>query len=31
VPLVILLLVPSGRAWGFDGRLAARFGDHWPF
>jgi uncharacterized membrane protein YphA (DoxX/SURF4 family) len=31
VPLVILLLVPSGRAWGFDGLLAARFGDHWPF
>jgi uncharacterized membrane protein YphA (DoxX/SURF4 family) len=31
VPLVILLIVPSGRAWGFDGRLAARFGDRWPF
>jgi uncharacterized membrane protein YphA (DoxX/SURF4 family) len=31
VPLVILLVVPSGRAWGFDGRLAARFGDRWPF
>jgi uncharacterized membrane protein YphA (DoxX/SURF4 family) len=31
VPLVILLLVPSGRVWGFDGRLAARFGDRWPF
>jgi len=31
VPLVILLLVPSGRVWGQDGRLAARYGDRWPF
>jgi len=31
VPLLILLLVPSRRVWGGDGRLAARFGDRWPF
>jgi hypothetical protein len=31
VPLLILLLVPSGRLWGRDGRLAARYGDRWPF
>jgi hypothetical protein len=34
VPLVILALVPAGRTWGFDGRLAdrgmRRFGG-WPF
>jgi len=34
VPLVILALVPSGRVWGLDARLAGRgmrrF-DHWPF
>lgn len=31
VPLLLLVLVPAGRTWGFDGRLAARFGDRWPF
>jgi hypothetical protein len=31
VPLVILAAVPAGRVWGQDGRLAARFGDRWPF
>lgn len=31
VPLVLLALVPAGRTWGLDGRLAARFGDRWPF
>jgi uncharacterized membrane protein YphA (DoxX/SURF4 family) len=34
VPLVILALVPAGRVWGFDARLAhrgARRFDHWPF
>jgi thiosulfate dehydrogenase (quinone) large subunit len=31
LPLLLLVLVPAGRAWGFDGRLAARFGDRWPF
>ena len=31
VPLVLLAIVPAGRTWGFDGRLAARFGDRWPF
>jgi uncharacterized membrane protein YphA (DoxX/SURF4 family) len=34
VPLVILALVPTGRVWGLDARLAGRgmrrF-DHWPF
>lgn len=36
IPLLILAVVPAGRAWGRDGRLAARFGgirrlNHWPF
>jgi uncharacterized membrane protein YphA (DoxX/SURF4 family) len=31
VPLIVLALVPAGRAWGFDTRLAARFGSRWPF
>jgi uncharacterized membrane protein YphA (DoxX/SURF4 family) len=30
VPLVILALVPAGRVWGFDGRLARRR-ERWPF
>jgi uncharacterized membrane protein YphA (DoxX/SURF4 family) len=31
VPLAILAAVPAGRVWGQDHRLAARFGDRWPF
>jgi len=31
VPLVILAAVPAGRVWGQDRKLAARFGDRWPF
>jgi uncharacterized membrane protein YphA (DoxX/SURF4 family) len=35
VPLLILAVVPAGRAWGRDDRLAARYGsrwlDRWPF
>ncbi|MGQ0573634.1 MAG: hypothetical protein ACT4RN_05435 [Pseudonocardia sp.] len=34
LPLLLLLLLaiyPTGRMWGLDGRLAARFGDRWPF
>jgi uncharacterized membrane protein YphA (DoxX/SURF4 family) len=34
VPLVILALVPAGRAWGLDARLVhrgTRRFDHWPF
>jgi uncharacterized membrane protein YphA (DoxX/SURF4 family) len=31
VPLVILAIVPAGRVWGLDGRLAERFGGRWPF
>jgi uncharacterized membrane protein YphA (DoxX/SURF4 family) len=31
IPLAILAAVPAGRVWGQDGRLAARFGDRWPF
>ena len=31
LPLLLLAIFPSGRAWGLDGRLAARFGDRWPF
>ncbi len=31
VPLLLLAIVPAGRMWGLDGRLAARFGDRWPF
>lgn len=30
-PLVLLAIVPAGRALGLDGRLVARFGDRWPF
>ncbi len=30
-PLVLLAIVPAGRAGGLDGRLAARFGHRWPF
>lgn len=31
VPLAILAIVPAGRTFGLDGRLAARFGGRWPF
>lgn len=31
LPLLLLAVVPTGREWGLDGRLAARFGDRWPF
>jgi uncharacterized membrane protein YphA (DoxX/SURF4 family) len=35
VPLVILAIVPAGRVWGRDARLAARYGirrlGRWPF
>jgi uncharacterized membrane protein YphA (DoxX/SURF4 family) len=31
VPLAILAAVPAGRVWGQDHKLAARFGDRWPF
>jgi thiosulfate dehydrogenase (quinone) large subunit len=31
LPLLLLALYPSGRTLGLDGRLAARFGDRWPF
>lgn len=31
LPLLLLAIVPTGREWGLDGRLAARFGDRWPF
>ena len=31
VPLAILAAVPAGRVWGQDDKLAARFGDRWPF
>lgn len=31
LPLLLLAIVPAGRTWGLDGRLAARFGDRWPF
>jgi uncharacterized membrane protein YphA (DoxX/SURF4 family) len=30
VPLVILAIVPAGRVWGYDARLARRY-DRWPF
>jgi thiosulfate dehydrogenase (quinone) large subunit len=30
-PLVLLAIVPAGRAGGLDRRLAPRFGDRWPF
>jgi hypothetical protein len=29
--LAILAAVPAGRVWGQDAKLAARFGDRWPF
>jgi uncharacterized membrane protein YphA (DoxX/SURF4 family) len=31
IPLAILAVVPAGRVWGQDAKLAARFGDRWPF
>jgi len=31
VPLAILVVVPSGRVFGYDRRLAPRFGGRWPF
>ena len=31
IPLAILAAAPAGRVWGQDRRLAARFGDRWPF
>jgi uncharacterized membrane protein YphA (DoxX/SURF4 family) len=31
VPLLLLAIVPAGRTAALDGRLAARFGDRWPF
>jgi uncharacterized membrane protein YphA (DoxX/SURF4 family) len=31
VPLLILALVPAGRIWGLDRRLAPRRGGRWPF
>ncbi|MBW0116166.1 DoxX family membrane protein [Pseudonocardia abyssalis] len=31
LPLLLLAIFPAGRMWGLDGRLAARFGDRWPF
>ena len=31
VPLLILALVPAGRIWGLDRRLAARRDGRWPF
>ncbi len=30
-PLLLLAIVPAGRLGGLDGRLARRFGHHWPF
>ena len=30
-PLLLLAIVPAGRTAGLDARLAARFGDRWPF
>jgi thiosulfate dehydrogenase (quinone) large subunit len=30
-PLLLLAIVPAGRVAGLDARLAARFGDRWPF
>ncbi len=30
-PLILLAIVPAGRAGGFDRRLAPRFGHRWPF
>lgn len=31
IPLLILAVVPAGRAFGQDATLAARFGGRWPF
>jgi uncharacterized membrane protein YphA (DoxX/SURF4 family) len=31
VPLLVLMIVPAGRVFGQDRRLAARFGGRWPF
>ena len=31
LPLLLLAIYPSDRTLGLDGRLAARFGDRWPF
>lgn len=31
LPLVLLAVVPAGRRWGQDDKLAARFGGRWPF
>lgn len=30
-PLLLLAIVPAGRTAGVDARLAARFGERWPF
>ena len=30
LPLLVLAIAPSGRAWGLDGRLVSRFGSRWP-
>lgn len=31
LPLVLLAIAPAGRHRGFDSRLAAKFGNRWPF
>lgn len=31
LPLVLLAIVPAGRAGGFDRRPAPRFAHRWPF
>ncbi len=31
LPLVLLAIAPAGRHRGLDSRLAAKFGDRWPF
>ncbi len=31
LPLVLLAIAPAGRRFGFDEKLAARFGRRWPF
>jgi uncharacterized membrane protein YphA (DoxX/SURF4 family) len=31
LPLLVLAIVPAGRTFGLDRRLAARFGGRWPF
>jgi hypothetical protein len=30
-PLLLLAIVPAGRVFGQDRKLAARFGGRWPF